>query len=212
MSGWFPIICWIPARPLPAIHYSPSLDLTASARTQALDAHFTESQERLGNTDYVSYGLGLSLEYPLGNRKKEAELLQRRLERRKAAASLENIADQAAQLAKGNTRKIETDFAEMERQKAATEAARSHLRALEESEIIRERLTPEFLLLKLEAQEFLANAQIAEIRAVIDYNIAIAEMSRIMGTTLELHMVAPIQSENTETHKNSEELVPVKTN
>ena len=67
---------------------------------------------------------------------------------------------------------------------------------MQQSEIIRERLTPEFLLLKLQAQEFLANAQLAETRAIADYNIAIAELSRLTGTTLELHMVEPIVPEN----------------
>lgn len=190
----------------------PKLDLVTSLRTQDVASSPGDAFRRMDTGDYVSYGIGLSLEYPLGNRKKEAELLQRRLERRKAAVNLENIADQAAQLAKEDIRRIETDFAEIEKQKQATEDALAHLQALEESEIIRERLTPEFLLLKLQAQEFLANAQIAEIRAIADYNIALAEMSRIMGTVLELHLIEPVQSENTETDKTNEKLVPVEMN
>jgi outer membrane protein TolC len=53
-------------------------------------------------------------------------------------------------------------------------------------------------LLKLQAQEFLANAQIAEIRAVADYNIALADLSRLLGTTLELNLVEPITPEHIE--------------
>jgi outer membrane protein len=182
----------------------PRLDLVSSLRTQSLDAQPYDAYARMYNGDYVSYGVGLSLEYPLGNRKRETELIQRRLARRKAAVNLENIADQAAQVTKERVRRIETDYLEIEKQRAATEAARLHLKVLEESEIIREKLTPEFLMLKLQAQEFLANAQTSEIRAIADYNIALAELSHINGTVLELHLVEPKQPESTETKTKAE--------
>ncbi|MBN1973507.1 MAG: TolC family protein [Sedimentisphaerales bacterium] len=193
----------------------PRLDFVTSLRTQNLDESPEDAYARFYNGDYVSYGAGLSLEYPLGNRKSEAELMKRRLERRQAAVKLENITDQAAQLTKEKARRIETDFAEIEKQRAAAEAARLHLQVLEESEIIRERLTPEFMLLKLQAQEFLANSQIAEIRAIVDYNIAIAELSRLMGTVLELYMVEPNepeQPEPAESDNTGNELFPIEMN
>ena len=167
----------------------PRLDLLTSARTQSLAGGYENANERLSNGDYVSYGAGLSLEYPLGNRKREAELLQRRIERRKAVTILENIADQAAQLTKEKIRGVETNFSEIQIQKAAVEAARIHLKVLEDSEIIQDKLTPEFLLVKLQAQESLANAQMAETRAIIDFNIALAELSQTLGTVLEMHQV-----------------------
>jgi outer membrane protein TolC len=180
----------------------PRLDLVTSLRTQNLDDSYGDAFTRMYNGDYVSYGVGLSLEYPLGNRNRNAELMQRRLARRKAIVNLENMSDQAAQLTKEIARRVETDFIEIEKQRAASEAARLHLEVLEESEIIRERLTPEFMLLKLQAQEFLANAQIAETRAIVDYNIAIAELSRITGTILELHLLKPVTT--MEADNNSE--------
>jgi outer membrane protein len=167
----------------------PRLDLVTSLRTQSLDDGPENAFWDMYRTDYVSYGIGLSLEYPLGNRNRNAELIQRRLTRRKAVVTLENITDQAAQLTKEVARRVETNYIEIEKQKAASEAARLHLEVLEESEVIRDKLTPEFMLLKLQAQEFLANSKIAEIRAVADYNVAIAELSRITGTILELRLI-----------------------
>ena len=99
---------------------------------------------------------------------------------------------------------------EIEKQKAASEAANLHLQVLDESEIIRDKLTPEFMLLKLQAQEFLANSQIAEIRAITDYNIALAELSRITGTTLELHLLEPVTS--VEPENNSEIIIEPESN
>jgi len=167
----------------------PRLDLTASARTQGLAKGPENAQDRLTNGDYLSYGLGLSLEYPLGNRQREAELIQRRFERRQAFTILHNVADQAAQLTRERARRIETNYSEIQVQKDAIEAARIYLEVLEDTETIREQLTPEFLLVKLQAQEILANAQMAEVRAIVEFNIALAELAQTLGTVLELHQV-----------------------
>ena len=167
----------------------PRLDLTASARTQGLAKDPENAQDRLTNGDYLSYGLGLSLEYPLGNRQREAELIQRRFERRQAFTILHNVADQAAQLTRERARRIETNYSEIQVQKDAIEAARIYLEVLEDTETIREQLTPEFLLVKLQAQEILANAQMAEVRAIVEFNIALAELAQTLGTVLELHQV-----------------------
>jgi len=168
----------------------PRLDLVASARGQGLARGRNAAQDLLESRDYISYAVGLSLEIPLGNRQREAELLKRRLERRQAIAALQNVADQVAILAKESSRKVETARSEIQVQKAAAEAAKIHLQALKDSEPIREQLTPEFLLVKLQAQEALANSQRAEIRSIVDFNISLAQLSRAMGTVLKLNRVA----------------------
>jgi len=167
----------------------PRLDLTATARTHALAQSPHTAHDRLETGDFASYAIGLSLEYPLGNRQREAELLRRRLERRKAIATLQNVADQVAIAAKEGVRRIGTTHSEIQVQKEAVEAARIHLQTLTDTEPVRERLTPEFLLVKLQAQETLANAQRAEIGAVADFNMSLVQLARILGTVLELHQV-----------------------
>jgi len=62
--------------------------------------------------------------------------------------------------------------------------------SMEEAENIREQMTPEFLLVKLQAQAALADAQRAEIRAIADFNISLTELARTMGTVLELRQVS----------------------
>jgi len=89
---------------------------------------------------------------------------------------------------------IKTNLAEIEIQAAAAKAARVHLQAVEDSEPIREKLTPEFLLVKLQAQADLANAQRAEVKAIADFNISITELAQTMGTVLELRQVSPALS------------------
>ena len=167
----------------------PCLDLVASARSQGLARGLDNAQDQLNKGEFVSYGVGLTLEYPLGNRQRKAELLKRKLERRKAVSALQNAADQVAILAKEGVRRIETNYSEIQVQSDAVEAAKIHLQALEETELIRERLTPEFLLVKLQAQETLANAKRAEMRAIADFNISLVQLAKTLGTVLELHQV-----------------------
>jgi len=177
----------------------PRLDLIASSRIQGLSRVQGQAQDRFNSGDYASYAVGLSLEYPLGNRQREAELLKRRIERRKAISTLQNVADQVAIQAKERIRMIETTHAEIQIQEDAAQAARIHLQAVEDSEPIRERLTPEFLLVKLQAQGALAEAQQAKIKAVTDFNISLAQLAQTTGTVLELRQVStalPVVSES----------------
>lgn len=165
----------------------PRLDLVASAKTLGMSRGYGQANDRMYSGDHVSYEIGLSLEYPIGNRRRKAELLRRKLERRKAVSSLQNLADQVAVQAKERIREVETSHAQIEIQKEAANAAQIHLQTLEEVEQVRERLTPEFLLVKLQAQQTLAEAQRAEIEAIVGFNISTAQLAQITGTVLELH-------------------------
>jgi outer membrane protein TolC len=167
----------------------PRLDLVASARSQGLARGESTARDSLNTGDYASYALGFSLEYPLGNRQRKAELLRRKLERSKAVSTLQNIADQVATAVRERIRKVQTSHAQIQIQQDAFEAAGIHLQALEDTEPIRERLTPEFLLVKLQAQEALADSERAEAKAIADFNISLAELARTTGTVLELHEV-----------------------
>ena len=168
----------------------PKLDLVASSRLQGIAQSQSRAQDNFNRGDYVSYAVGLSLEFPLGNRQREAELLRRRLERRKAVAALQNLADQVAIQAKERIRLVQTNLEEIEIQQQAADAARIHLKAVEDSEPVRERLTPEFLLVKLQAQASLADAQRAEINAITEFNISMVELAQTMGTVLDLRQVS----------------------
>jgi len=178
----------------------PRLDLVASARMQGLHSYQGGAHDELSDADYVSYAIGIMFEIPLGNRQREAEYRKRKLERSKAKSILQNTSDQLALQVKERIRLAETSYEEIQIQKDAVDAARIHLQALEDTEVIREKLTPEFLLVKLEAQESLSNAQRAEIKAISDYNIAQVRLAQSMGTVLDMRYVRkalPGESEQT---------------
>jgi outer membrane protein TolC len=167
----------------------PRLDLVGSAQLQGLSDTAGEAHEMVYDRDHTSYTLGVTLEYPLGNRERRAEYRLRELEHAKSLSRLQNVSDQIATLVKAQMRLASTAHKEIAVQKAALKAARIYLRSLEDMEVIRKNLTPEFLLAKLDAQESLADAQRGEIKAIVDYNIALTRLAQATGTVLDLRYV-----------------------
>ena len=166
----------------------PKLDFTVSTTMQGLGSTAHEARDSMETGDYVSTNATVRLEYPIGNRERIAEWARWKLERQKALTSLQNLADQVALQLRERIRQIETTYEEMKAQQLAVEAARNQLEALEATEQLR-KLTPEFLQVKLSAQETLAQTQRAEVQAIINYNIALVELSQVTGTILDMHQV-----------------------
>ncbi len=167
----------------------PRLDLVGSVRSRGLAENSRDAHDQLEGWDYTTYGVGLTLEYPLGNRQRHAEWMRRQMEKRKAISVLHSTADEVAAEVKERMRQVRTSYEEIQVQRAAVEAARIHLETLEESEEVRDRLTPEFLLVKLQAQETYAQAQRAEVAAVVGLKIASAQLAQVTGTVLDLREV-----------------------
>ena len=167
----------------------PRLDLTASSSIQGLSEYRGKADKKLWDGNYNSYAIGLTLEYPFGNRDRNAVLRQRKLEQSKAVSNLQNVSDQVATQIKERIRFAKTAYEEMAIQKKAANASKIYLDALENVEIVREELTPEFLLVKLQAQEDVADSQRSEIQSVVDYNVALTRLAQATGKTLELHPV-----------------------
>ncbi|MFC1765293.1 TolC family protein [Planctomycetota bacterium] len=175
----------------------PRLDLVASAGTQTLEESHWNSVDRFRDMDHYSAAIGLSIEYPFKNRSREAEYTRRMIEKQKAVTTLQNLADQIAEQVKQNIRRIESSYEEIAVQKNAAEAARIHMEALEETEEIREKLTAEYLLVKLQAQDTYSGARRDYRRAIMGYNIALSELAKTTGTLLNLHRLQPpAQHEN----------------
>ncbi len=181
----------------------PRLDLVGSASTQGLAREAAAASGQLGE-DYASYGVGVVFEYTLGGREREAEVVKRRLERRKATAVLHNVADQVAVQVKERVRKVQSNLAEIDIQREAVDEGRVYLQTLEDSEIVRQRLTAEFLLVKLQAQETLAQAERAENAAVAEFNIALAELAQSAGTVLGFYKIEEALSSITAEQEQAE--------
>lgn len=172
----------------------PRLDLTASAGVMGRDKALHQAHQYLSSLDYVSYMLQLSFEYPLGNRARRADLTEAELRKSQARASLQNTADAVAIQVRERIRQIQTSYAEMQAQEKAVDAAQAQLDALNAREKLLGRLSPEFLNVKLQAQQTLASASQALVQARVNYNLAIVELAQVTGTILDWNQVQINQS------------------
>jgi outer membrane protein TolC len=165
----------------------PQLDLNAAVGFNGLGVDDgVQAFEQNEDLNFIDYVLGASFEYPIGNRGPEAEFTRRRLERRQSVLAYRDQAQQVVLDVKNALREMVRAYELIGSTRAARRAAADSLRAIEEQEQAGAALTPEFLLdLKLDTQRRLAEAQIAEVQATVDYNTAIAAFYRAMGTLLD---------------------------
>jgi hypothetical protein len=150
----------------------------------------------ISGSDYVSYTFGLNLEYPFGNREKKSEYRLKKLEHSKALSNLQNISDKVANQVKENLRSAMTTYSEIKVQNDAVNAAEIHLQSLNDIETVRKKLTPEFLLAKIQAQDSLARAQRSEIKAIADYNISLARIAQVTGKVKDLQYAEQFVNHN----------------
>ena len=162
----------------------PRLDLVAGTNLQGLGGGFNQAREHLESADFVSYNLQLEFEAPLGNAERAAEVRRQKLDRLRSITTMQLTADTIATQVRERVRQVQTAHEEMIAQRRSVEASRDQLDALDATEQLR-RMTPEFLQVKLSAQEALSNAARSELRAIVDYNVALVNLAQVTGTLLE---------------------------
>jgi outer membrane protein TolC len=167
----------------------PRLDLIASSALEGLDKTYGSSSEQIEGFDYTSWTVGVYLEYPLGNRGRNAELGQRRLEISKARTLLYNTSDTVTQEVKRRLRQLEKAQENMEIQRKGVDAARIYLQGLQDAEQVQPKLSFEFLFVKLQSQGLLARAKQQELNAIGELNRAFVQLARATGTVLDISYI-----------------------
>ena len=167
----------------------PQLDLNAQVQMQGQDANFGNSMSELGGGSFVSYLAGLAFSQPLGNRAGEAEYRKARLQRSGAVIAYEQSIENVVFTVKTALRTVVASHQLIEQTRASRLAAAESLRALQVLEQTLAALTPEFLQTKFVAQDRLALAYVAEIDALVNYNVSIAELYNAMGTGLQMNRI-----------------------
>lgn len=166
----------------------PQLDLRLQTRLLALEDDFGDAYEHMDGS-FVDYLVGAFFEQQIGNRAPEAELRRRRLERMQATISYQNTVQQVVLEVKNALDNVATNYKLIEQTRTSRYAATEVLRALlVEKETIRG-YTVERLDLELNRQESLANAEREEVAALIDYNVALADLASATGTALERNRI-----------------------
>ncbi len=164
----------------------PTLNVRSSVAWQAASRSRSSAYKTLGNADFATFSIGLELEYPLGNRAAQASLRASHMGRKQSILTLQQTADGVSKNVRGAARAIDFLYRRLQLQRATVAATTEELAALEDTEEIRAELTPEFLNLKLAAQQRLAEAASKEVSALELYNRAFVELRRSTGTILDM--------------------------
>lgn len=167
----------------------PQLDLAAEMAYFGLGGTFGEGWNELGQANFIDYVVGLQFSQPIGNRAAEAEYRQARLRRSGAVLRYRQAIQDTVLAVRLALRDVVAAWQLIGQTRASRTAAAENLRALRVLERTRASLTPEFLNLKFQRQNGLALAQASEVAALAEYNVAIANLQRAMGTGLEMNRI-----------------------
>jgi outer membrane protein TolC len=159
----------------------PTLSFQGTMGMAGLGKDYPDSVNRNFSGDFYNYGAGLVLSYPLGNRSAWSTFNRRQIEGKNAETSLASVRQQIIIGVKEAVRRVQTDFKRIETTKSARIMAEKQLQA--EQERLKVGLsTTRFVL---DFQRDLATAQGNELRAIVDYNKSLSNLSRHKATTLD---------------------------
>jgi outer membrane protein TolC len=153
--------------------FGPPIDIIPGGSTVAL-------KDALG-LKYENWSVGLTLSIPFNTVITRAQQAQARVDLKQTTLRLKNQQQQLALEIKNAVRAVQTDYKRVQAYGVARELAEKKLEAEEKK--LKVGLTTNYVV--LQHQRDFADARSAELRAIIDYNLSLAQLDRAMGTSLE---------------------------
>jgi outer membrane protein TolC len=135
---------------------------------------------------YRNYSIGLQLSIPLKSTSARADLAQARLNLEQSLLLLKKTESTIYSEVKQIIMDLETNAKIVEANRISRELAEQKLVA--EQKKLAVGLSTNYLVLQY--QRDFSNAQIAELKSLIDYNLALSRVNKVLGTTLEKHQIA----------------------
>ncbi|HEY6083921.1 MAG TPA: TolC family protein [Nitrospira sp.] len=159
----------------------PNLSFQGTSGLAGLGGGAGDMLKRNFSGDFYNYGAGLVLSFPLGNRSAISQYNKRQLEAQNAKASFQSVRQQVIVGVREAVRRVQTDFKRIETTRSARIMSEKQLQA--EQERLKVGIsTTRFVL---DFQRDLATAQGNELRAIIDYNKSLSNLTRNKATTLD---------------------------
>jgi len=159
----------------------PRFDMTFRYTLNGMSDNWGNSIDQMTTSNYQDYFVGLSFEYPIGNRGPRAAQRKAILERDQAIAGLKQVIENVILEVDVAVRNLQTAYHQVSPSTEAVQASQENLEAIVARKI---KLSPEFLEVQLNAQETLANARRGLLAALVNYNIAIVQLERAKDTLL----------------------------
>lgn len=184
----------------------PQLNLSTQVEWFGLAGGFGSSMNQVAGGDFVDYAAGLQFSQAIGNRAAESAYRQARLQRSQAVIQY-RAAVQSTALAVKNALIDCVSYRQLVEQNRQTRLAQAeNLRALLVDERTLAALSPEFLQLKFQTQNALAQSQNIYIGALSAYQISVARLHEAMGDGLEVNRIEVLELPEDSTHTTSSRL------
>lgn len=167
----------------------PLLDLQVLTRFSGLGSNPGRAYNGMVDDGFVDFVAGLRFEQPLGYREGGANARVRRFEQSQAVIAYRNTVQGIVAELKNALIDVVINYILIEQTRDARLAATENLRTLEVEEQNIAAPTSEFLNLKLQRQQELAQAERSEIDALATYNTGLAKLYAAMGTCLERNRI-----------------------
>jgi HAE1 family hydrophobic/amphiphilic exporter-1 len=159
----------------------PTVDVTGSYRYAGLGRNLGDSLEGVGSSDFDTWSLGVSVQYPLFSRASRGAAARAAVETRRARVALLNQEQTIVVEVRSAVREMSSVEKRIEATKAATRLAQRSLEA-EQARFDRGLSTSHQVF---EFQKLLTEAESNEAKAVVDWKIALAKYRKATGTILE---------------------------
>ncbi|MGD2108319.1 MAG: TolC family protein [Phycisphaerae bacterium] len=171
----------------------PRLDLTFRTSIDGLSVNADRSFDEATRVKFVEYVVGVELEVPIGNRAPRAVHHRARLEHAQAAAALKQALEDVILDVNLAIRQLKTAYDQIG---PSFESIEARQREVESIVARAERKDINTLLNELGARRALANIRRTMLSAMVEYNIAIADLERAKGTLLNYNnVVIPDQTD-----------------
>jgi outer membrane protein TolC len=142
---------------------------------------FSEAYKDTFAFKYPNWNISLTLDIPLSNVLSKASYAQSKLALDQAKLEMENSEKTAVLEIRNAIRQLQTSFKQIQASRVSRDLAEKKLAAEEEK--LRVGLSTNYVVLQY--QRDLTSARVAELNAIISYNVAQASLERSIGTLLD---------------------------
>jgi outer membrane protein TolC len=153
---------------------------------------FLNSWGQVAGFDYRNYGVYLDVQIPLRNRSNEAQLAETSIVNRQLTSSRRNVEQMVVAEVRDAYESIETHQRRLAAARQATELSREQLAG--ETQRFEEGLSTNFEVLRY--QRDLAEAEVRELRALVDAQQAILDLQNAMYTLVEANDIVVARDVN----------------
>lgn len=164
----------------------PQLNLNFTYEVQGLDVSADQSFDRMTENRFRSYSVGVTFNYPIGNRAARADLRSARFAESQSIVQLRASMDNVVQEVNSAIRDLDLRFEQIPAAYDAVFNANLNLRSLQARSL---QVSPEYLNTELSGVEDVANTRRRMLQILTDLNIALVELERSKGTLLRYNNV-----------------------